>query len=121
MDDEAAMDLGLQNIKNHWRCAAHVVDELKNLQNFLPTRAVFINKAHRNQNKNIKQDKHLSLGQNRDHEWEYAYFVNFYILIRWWKINKKKLQICQSLSKSLFIIFLFGVDQASMLNKTLYS
>ncbi len=46
-DNEATVDLRLQNVKKYWRCAAQIVDELSYLQDCLSTLTVFVNEAYR--------------------------------------------------------------------------
>ena len=45
MDNEAAIDLGLQSIKKYWRRAAQIADELNHLLDFFLALAMFVNKA----------------------------------------------------------------------------
>ncbi len=67
-DNKAAVNLGLQSIKKYWRRTAQVADEHSHLQDFLPTFAIFVNKARKIYNQKTQLDKHLRFRQDRDYE-----------------------------------------------------
>ena len=50
MDNEAAVDLRLQNVKKYWRHAAQVMDKLCYFEDFFSALAMFVNKAYGNYN-----------------------------------------------------------------------
>lgn len=49
-DNEAAIDLGLPNVKKYWKYAAQIINKLSHFYDFLSTLAIFVNEACINYN-----------------------------------------------------------------------
>lgn len=82
MDNEAVVNLGLRDVEKYWKRIAQVVDELCNVQNFLPDLAMFVNEFLTNYNGRIKLEKRLRFRRNVNYEWLSTFFIQLHASIQ---------------------------------------
>lgn len=45
-NNEAAVDLRLENVKKYWRCATQVMNDFSYLEDYFPSLAMFVNETY---------------------------------------------------------------------------
>ncbi len=80
-DNKTTIDLGLQSIKKYWRRTVQVADKLSHLQDFVPTLAVFVNKACVDYDQKMQLNKRWRFRQDRDSKWVSLLFIQLHASI----------------------------------------